>query len=205
MWRELSADARLYSALRWPHGAGWLRRALIWWLSPGLLVLGVQRLSHRYRLQRQERGWTATTVGLRLLLALGFPLLVLRAKSHVAATTIIGPNVYLSDGGYLFLGPQRIGGGTLIHERVTIGVRAGEDAAPVIGANVWIGPDSVIYGAIALGDGVTVLPGSVLSMNVPPATVVGGNPAKIVRRDFDNSGLRRSLTHNVDQRMLAVP
>jgi acetyltransferase-like isoleucine patch superfamily enzyme len=50
-----------------------------------------------------------------------------------------------------------------------------------------------------------VLPGSVLSINVPPATVVGGNPAKIVRRDFDNSGLRRSLSHNVDQRMLAVP
>jgi serine O-acetyltransferase len=199
MWSELCADARLYSAFRWPEGAGRGRRLLIWWISPGLLVLAVQRLSHHYRQRRREHGWTAATLTLRALLAVGFPLVVVRAKSDVAASTDIGRDVYLSDGGYLLLGPRRIGSGTLIHARVTIGVRAGGDAAPEIGSNVWIGPDSVIYGAVALGDGATVLPGSVLSMNVAPGSVVGGNPATVVRTGFDNSALRRTLACNIDR------
>lgn len=202
MGSELRADARLYCALRWPAGAGAVRRRLIWLSSPGLLVLGVQRLSHYYRLRRLERGWTAETIALRLLLSVGFTLLVLVAKSNVAGGTVIGGGVYLSDGGYLFLGPERIGSGTLIHQRVTIGVRAGESSAPVIGANVWIGPDSVIYGAVALGDGATVLPGSVLSMNVPPGALVGGNPATVLRAGFDNSALRASLVNSVDRHSL---
>jgi serine acetyltransferase len=202
MWSELSADARLYRALRWPQGAGPLRRTFVWLSSPGLMVLGVQRLSHRYRIRRQQQGWTALTVAMRLVLTLALPLTVLRAKSLIASTTEIGPGVYLSDHGHLFLGPQRIGSGTLIHARVTIGVRAGEAAAPVIGARVWIGPDSVIYGAVTLGDGVTVLPGSVLSINVPAGAVVGGNPATLLSVQFDNTGLRRTLAHDVDRRSL---
>jgi acetyltransferase-like isoleucine patch superfamily enzyme len=38
-----------------------------------------------------------------------------------------------------------------------------------------------------------VLPGSFLTYSVPPGAVVKGNPAAIVRRNFDNSELRRSL------------
>jgi serine acetyltransferase len=203
MWSELRADAQLYSAFRWPDGSGWWRRSLIWWISPGLLTLSVQRLSHLYRQRRQQHGWTPGTVALRLLLAVGFPLVVLRAKSDIASSTLIGGGVYLSDGGYLFLGPRRIGDGTLIHARVTIGVRAGENAAPEIGTNVWIGPDTVIYGAVTLGDGATVLPGSVLSINVPADTVVGGNPARILRRSFDNSALRSSLSRTIDRHSLS--
>jgi serine acetyltransferase len=205
MWSELSADARLYRALRWPQGAGPLRRALLWLSSPGLLVLGVQRLSHGYRMRRQQQGWTPLTVVMRLVITLGLPVSMLRAKSLVAVTTEIGPGVYLSDRGYLFLGPQRIGSGTLIHERVTIGVRAGEGVAPVIGSRVWIGPDSVIYGAVTLGDGVTVLPGSVLSINVPAGALVGGNPATLLRAQFDNTRLRGTLSHNIDPGSLPEP
>jgi serine acetyltransferase len=204
MWSELSADARLYRALRWPQGAGPLRRAWLWLSSPGLMVLAVQRLSHRYRMRRQHQGWTPLTVLMRLMITLGVPLSVLRAKSLIAATTEIGAGVYLSDGGYLFLGPQRIGSGTLIHERVTIGVRAGEAVAPVIGARVWIGPDSVIYGAVTLGDGATVLPGSVLSINVPAGALVGGNPATLLRAQFDNTRLRGTLAHDVDRGSLVA-
>lgn len=202
MWTELRADARLYCALRWPDGAGALRRRLVWLRSAGLLVLSVQRLGHHYRLRRQRDGWTVETIALRALLTFGFALLVLIAKSDVAAGTVIGPGVFFSDGGYLFLGPERIGSGTLIHERVTIGVRAGESAAPVIGDDVWIGPDCVIYGAVTLGNGATVMPGSVLSMNVPPAAVVGGNPATVLRTNFDNSTLRRTLVNSVDRTAL---
>jgi acetyltransferase-like isoleucine patch superfamily enzyme len=45
-----------------------------------------------------------------------------------------------------------------------------------------------------VGDGATVLPGSFLTFSVSPGAVVKGNPAVIVRKNFDNSELRRSLT-----------
>jgi serine acetyltransferase len=202
MWCELRADATLYCALRWPGGAGTLRRALIWVRSPGLWILAVQRLCRYFLVRREQHGWTPATLLLRFLYALGPQLLIFITKSDVAAGTVIGRGVYLSDRGYLILGPQRIGSGTLIHERVTIGVRAGEEALPVVGENVWIGPDCVIYGDLVLGDGATVLPGSVLSMSVPARAVVAGNPATIVRRDFDNSALRRSLARNIDRAAL---
>lgn len=198
MWSELSADARLYVALRWPGRSGVLRRALIWVRSPGLLVLAVQRVHRHYRARRDQYGWTAETIALRTLLTLVRWPAFLRAKSDLAHTMDIGRGVYLSDRGNLLLGAKCIGSGTLIHDRVTIGPKAGEWVFPVVGEDVWIGPDSVIYGNISLGDGATVLPGSVVSMTVPAGAVAGGNPATIVREKFDNRRLRQTLASDID-------
>jgi serine acetyltransferase len=203
MWSELAADARLYSALRWPRRAGSLSSALIWLRAPGLLVLALQRLMHHYTLRRTRGGWTAQTVALRLLIALARRPVFILTKCDVAERSEIAPGVYLSDRGFLILGPHSIGSGTLIHERVTIGVRAGERGRPLIGANVWIGRDCVIYGDLSIGDGATVLPGSVVSINVPAGAVAGGNPATLVRRQFDNAPLRSTLAGDVDKTLLA--
>jgi len=198
MWSELRADIRFYRALRHPGGAGRIRQALSCLKSRGLLVLAVQRLDHLYCLRRSRTGRTPGTMLCKALLTLGRALAIVLAKADVAGATVIEGGVHLSDRGYLMIGPQRIGAGTIIHDRVTIGVSAGEETTPVIGANVWIGPDCVIYGAITLANGATVLPGSVLSMNVPPNAVAGGNPATILRRNFDNTRLRSSLASAVE-------
>lgn len=203
MWSQLAADARVYSALRWPRWPGALPRALIWLRSAGLPVLALQRLMHRYTQLRAHGGWSAQTILLRLLIGLARRPVFILTKCDVAERIDIAPGVYLSDRGFLILGPRSIGGGTLIHERVTIGVRAGEKGRPVIGANVWIGHDCVIYGNLSIGDGATVLPGSVVSMNVPAGAVAGGNPATIVRRQFDNARLRATLAGEVDAASLA--
>jgi serine acetyltransferase len=126
------------------------------------------------------------------------------AKSEVDARTSIAGGVYLSNGGQLIISPHSIGKGTLIHERVTIGVDASDAGPPTIGENVWIGADCVIYGDNRLGTGVTVLPGTVLSMNVPDNAVICGNPGSIVRVDFDNSELRRSLACDIDRESLGA-
>jgi serine acetyltransferase len=198
MWSELATDARFYSALRWPQRSGRLGVVLIWMRSAGLVVLALQRLMHYYCQRRASGGWTAETILLRLLIALARRPVFVLTKCDVYERAKIGPGVYLSDRGFLILGPQSIGSGTIIHERVTIGVRAGERVRPVIGADVWIGKDCVIYGSLQIGDGATVLPGSVVAGNVPDGAVAAGNPASIVRRDFDNSRLRRSLAGDVD-------
>ncbi|KAF9932895.1 hypothetical protein FBU30_007054 [Linnemannia zychae] len=50
-----------------------------------------------------------------------------------------------------------------------------------IGNDVWIGGGAIICPGVTIGDGVTVGAGSVVTKNVPPYTVVGGNPAKVLK------------------------
>ena len=64
--------------------------------------------------------------------------------------------------------------------------RLPDDAAaarPVrVGNNVWIGFDSVVLPGVTIGDGSIVGCRSVVADDVPPYTLVGGNPARVIRR-----------------------
>lgn len=205
MWSELREDVEFYAALHYPGTSGPLRRTLVCFRSLGLFVLAVQRLDHYYNIKRRQVGWTLGTIALKLVLLCGRAIEITVAKSDIADTTVIAGGVYLSDHGHLTMGPQSIGRGTVIHERVSIGVKAGGNKIkPSIGENVWIGPDCVIYGEISIADGATVLPGTVLSMSVPARALVGGNPATILRKDFDNTHLRQTLSTQVDGSLSAV-
>lgn len=51
-----------------------------------------------------------------------------------------------------------------------------------IGDNVWIGGSSVINPGVTIGNNVVVASGSVVVKDVPDNVVVGGNPAKIIKR-----------------------
>lgn len=62
----------------------------------------------------------------------------------------------------------------------------GVDRPTVIGNDVWIGHGAIIIGGVHVGDGAVIAAGSVVTKDVPPLTIVGGNPAKIIRRRFDS-------------------
>ena len=191
--RQIRADCRFYLTLRHPGSGGTLVRLLTCLRSRGLLVLAVHRLSHCYYGLR-PRSRTLSRIVLRLLILVGRALAIVLAKSDISRAAEIDEGVHLSDGGQLTIGARRIGRGTIIHDCVTIGVKAGgEGIMPMVGENVWIGSDCVIYGDIAIGDGATILPETVLSMNVPSRAVVAGNPGRIIAREFDNASLRGSL------------
>ena len=51
-----------------------------------------------------------------------------------------------------------------------------------IGRNVWIGFDACVLPGVTIGEGSIVGARSVVSEDVPPFTVVAGNPARIIRR-----------------------
>lgn len=55
----------------------------------------------------------------------------------------------------------------------------------VIGNDVWIGRNSVILPGVHIGDGAVVAACSVVTKDVPPYTVVGGNPAAFIKKRFD--------------------
>lgn len=56
----------------------------------------------------------------------------------------------------------------------------------VIGNDVWIGDDTVILSGITVGDGAVIAARSVVTKDVPPFTVVGGNPARVISNRFSD-------------------
>jgi acetyltransferase-like isoleucine patch superfamily enzyme len=51
----------------------------------------------------------------------------------------------------------------------------------VIERNVWIAAGATIIGGVTVGENSVVAAGSVVTKNVPPNTLVGGNPARVIR------------------------
>lgn len=56
----------------------------------------------------------------------------------------------------------------------------------VIGNDVWIGRESVIMPGVKIGDGAIIAAYSVVAKNVPAYTIYGGNPAKFIKKRFDD-------------------
>lgn len=56
----------------------------------------------------------------------------------------------------------------------------------VIGNDVWIGQNSTILPGVHIGDGAIIGANSVVGSDVDPYTIVVGNPAKPIRKRFDN-------------------
>ena len=85
----------------------------------------------------------------------------------IADDVMIGPNVSLITSGHPIEPSRR---------------RDGVVAKPIaIGRNVWIGAGATIIGGVTVGENAVVAAGSVVTKDVPPNTLVGGNPARVIR------------------------
>lgn len=93
------------------------------------------------------------------------------AEVTIGNNVMIGPNVQMFCPGHPLDADLRKTPGAL------------EFALPIhIGNDVWIGGGSIILSGITIGDGSVVGAGSVLTKDVPPGTLVAGNPARIIRK-----------------------
>jgi acetyltransferase-like isoleucine patch superfamily enzyme len=84
----------------------------------------------------------------------------------IADDVMIGPNVSIITSGHPLEPSQR---------RTTIGKPI------VIEKNVWIAAGAIIIGGVTVGENSVVAAGSVVTKDVPPNTLAGGNPAKVIR------------------------
>lgn len=62
---------------------------------------------------------------------------------------------------------------------------AGSKGDIVIHDDVWIGYGAIITSGLEIGQGAVIAAGSVVTKNIPPYAIVGGNPAHIIRYRFD--------------------
>jgi virginiamycin A acetyltransferase len=56
----------------------------------------------------------------------------------------------------------------------------------VIGNDVWIGQNAVILPGVHIGDGAIIGANSVVGSDIDPYTIVVGNPARVLRKRFDD-------------------
>jgi virginiamycin A acetyltransferase len=62
-----------------------------------------------------------------------------------------------------------------------------------IGNDVWMGYKATIMAGVTIGDGAIIATNATVVKDVPPYTIVGGNPAREIRRRFDEATIASLL------------
>lgn len=63
----------------------------------------------------------------------------------------------------------------------------------IIGNDVWIGYDAIIMSGVHIGDGAIIGTRAIVTNDVPPYSIVGGLPAKIIKKRFSNDTISKLL------------
>lgn len=118
-------------------------------------------------------------------------LLCILNACRLAPGIILGKDVYLAHSalGIVIAGGTVIGDRTVILPNVTIGISGRrfkkDEKAPRIGSDVYIGTGTRIMGEITIGNGAVIAANAVVTKSVPPKTLVGGVPAKVLRKNIN--------------------
>lgn len=105
----------------------------------------------------------------------------------------IGKDVFINSGcRFQDQGGITIGDGTLIGHNVVLATinhdlnpkkRGDNILAPIaIGKKVWIGANATVLSGVTIGDGAVIAAGAVVTKNVPENVVVGGVPARVLKK-----------------------
>ena len=113
----------------------------------------------------------------------------IRDKMHIEifSSTQIGKGLYIGHPyGITVNAEAKIGSNVNLHKGVTIGQenRGSRKGVPTIGDFVWIGINATIVGNITIGDDVLIAPNTYVNCDIPPHSIVFGNPCIIKHREY---------------------
>lgn len=95
------------------------------------------------------------------------------SKIVIGDNVMFGPQVVLVGGGHNV--------GVLCKFMINVSEKTGnEDLGVVIEDDVWVGSRAIILRGVTVGRGSIVAAGAVVTKSVPPYSIVGGNPAKVL-------------------------
>lgn len=182
---NLRADIRRHDARLARLGP--IRAFRMVWSQAGLQALVVYRLGRWLKAHaRRPFLWP-----LMLLLAPLYLLLQSWVRwaydIHLGLDAEIGPGLYIGHLGGIRLAACRLGRRCAIQQEVRLLPAEAGGRGPEIGDEVWIGAHSSITGPLAIGTRATISAGSVVTADVAPRCLVLGDPARVIRWDFDNS------------------
>lgn len=114
------------------------------------------------------------------------PFISIGNNSEIGSKALIQANVQIGD--YVIMGPD-----VKIYSRnhefkdinLPIALQGKRIYETVIGHDVWIGANVIILPGVVVSDHCILAAGSVITKNVPAYSIVGGNPAKIIKNRKD--------------------
>jgi virginiamycin A acetyltransferase len=108
-----------------------------------------------------------------------------------------GVRFIMSGANHADLGPSTfpfgIFGGVWAERTMDLVMSAESRGDTVVGNDVWLGYRALVMPGVAIGDGAVVAAASVVASDVPPYAIVGGNPARVLRRRFEDDDVERLL------------
>lgn len=109
---------------------------------------------------------------------------------HVGENVFINACCHFQDHGGVTLGDGCQIGHNVVFATLNHGLEPADrgttyPAPIVLGRNVWVGSNATILQEVTIGDNAVVAAGAVVSRDVPANTIVGGVPARIIKR-IDN-------------------
>jgi virginiamycin A acetyltransferase len=100
--------------------------------------------------------------------------------NHPTTFVTTSPITYLSNRGF-------------VDDDLPERMNPGRNGRVTIGNDVWIGHGAILLPAVNVGDGAIVAAGAVVTKDVPPYAIVGGNRASVIRLRFDEATVERLL------------
>jgi serine O-acetyltransferase len=141
---------------------------------------------------RYDLPWPVLRKPLKLTYRLLDQLVSILWGMHIIDTADIQGGLYISHPDGVHIGPAIIGRDCNVGSNVLIGIRPGHPdghKAAIIGDRVFIGPGSMLFGTVTIGEGTSIGPLTVVSRNLPPRCLAVGNPVKVVQNQYDNTKL----------------
>lgn len=123
---------------------------------------------------------------LKLYYTARLKLMSYRTHIQIPARTSIGEGFYIGHSGRVIIHPKaKLGKNMNVATGVTIGYenRGKRKGAPQFDGNCWIGTNAVVVGNVHIGEDVMIAPLTFVNFDVPPHSIVIGNPAKILQKE----------------------
>ncbi|WP_442904748.1 CatB-related O-acetyltransferase [Glycomyces sp. MUSA5-2] len=89
--------------------------------------------------------------------------------------------------------PFAIFGGDWTESTLDIVMNVESRGDTTVGNDVWLGYNTTVMPGVTIGDGAIIASGAVVTADVPPYTIVGGNPAKPIRKRFSDEEIELLL------------
>ena len=89
--------------------------------------------------------------------------------------------------------PFGIFGGDWAEATMDLVMSAPSRGDTIVGNDVWLGYRALVMPGVTIGDGAIVAAGSVVTADLPPYAIAGGNPAGVLRMRYDEADVERLL------------